>query len=164
MFASPIFNRRFGAALFAAAAILPACLPAFAHETKCPKCKMDVVQDTPAQDNEVALRYGRKRIEYRSVACALAEAKTEYKGDLTILAPSETKNKPVVLSRAKGAWSVVPETAVFVGEKTTGHPACHLAQRAFTNRAAFDAHVRANANLLAGAKPLSLAQIVEVSK
>jgi hypothetical protein len=62
-----------------------------AHETDCPRCKLPVVQDTATRDNEVALRYGRKRIEYRCVACALAEARTEYKNDLTILAPSEIK-------------------------------------------------------------------------
>lgn len=162
MITSFVFGRRFGMALLAAVAVL--AVPASVHETKCPKCKMDVVQDTPTQDNEVALRYGHKRIECRSIACALAEAKSEYKNDLTILAPSETKNKPVVLSRTKSKWSVAPETAVFVGEKTTGPPSCYLAQRAFTSRAAFDVHVKANAKLLAGAKPLSLGQMVEASK
>src|SRR5215207_7483853 len=81
-----------------------AARPAAAHETKCPYCRLDVVQDTADQDNEVPLKYGRKRIEYRCVFCALAQAKTEYKGDVTILAPSEIKGKPVVITRANGQW------------------------------------------------------------
>jgi hypothetical protein len=133
-----------------------------AHETDCPRCKLPVVQDTATRDNEVALRYGRKRIEYRCVACALAEARTEYKNDLTILAPSEIKNKPVVLARKSGTWSALPADAVFVGHKVA-HRHCHLGYRAFTTRAAFDAHVKANAKLLAGAKPLTLAELLEVA-
>ena len=136
--------------------------PAQAHETKCPYCKLDVVQDTPTMDNEVALRYGRKRIEYRCVFCALAEAKNEFKGDLSILAPSETKGKPVVITRKSGKWSA-PSGAVFVGEKAN-HRHCQTTYRAFTNTAAFQAHVQKNKSLLKDAKPLSLAQMVEIAK
>jgi hypothetical protein len=51
---------------------------------------------------------------------------------------------------------------VFVGHKVP-HRDCHLGFRAFTTRAAFDAHVKANAKLLAGAKPLTLAGLMEVA-
>src|SRR5688500_9817590 len=94
----------------------------FAHEAKCPVCKLDVVQDTDKLDNEVALKSGRKRIEYRCVYCALNDSKS-YTGDLTILAPSELKGKPVVISRKDGKWSAAPETAVFVGQKVN-HRSC----------------------------------------
>ncbi|MBL8115518.1 MAG: hypothetical protein JNK60_21735, partial [Acidobacteria bacterium] len=53
-------------------------IPARAHETKCPFCRKPVVQDTADLDNEVALKFGKKRIEYRCVLCAIAEAKTAY--------------------------------------------------------------------------------------
>lgn len=136
--------------------------PAQAHEAKCPYCKLDVVQDTSTMDNEVALRYGRKRIEYRCVYCALAEAKTAFKGDLNILAPSEIKGKPVVISRKSGNWSA-PAGVVFVGEKAN-HRHCQTTYRAFTSKAAFQAHVRKNKNLLKNARPLTLAQMVEMAK
>lgn len=147
----------------AVVAVGPMVRPVWAHEAKCPYCSLDVVQDTAQQDNEVALKYGRKRIEYRCVFCALAQAKSEFKGDVTILAPSEVKGKPVVLARKGGKWSATPETAVFVAEKVN-HRQCQTGYRAFSNRAGFDAHVKKNHELLHNAKPLSLAEMVEVAK
>lgn len=137
--------------------------PALAHEAPCPYCKLTLVQATDQLDNETVLRYGQKRIEYRCVFCALAQAKTDYKNDLTILAPSEIKEKPVVLARKGGKWSVTPETAVFVGEKVD-HRDCYLGYRALSSRAAFDAWVKKNQPLLRDAKPLTLEQIVEAAK
>lgn len=135
--------------------------PALAHEAKCPVCKLDVVQDTDKLDNEVALRSGRKRIEYRCVYCALSDAKS-FTGDITILAPSEFKGKPVLLSRKEGKWSVAPETAVFVGHKVS-HRSCELGYRALTTKSAFDKWIHANHDLLKDAKPLTLAGILEVA-
>jgi len=136
--------------------------PALAHEAKCPVCKLDVAQDTDTLDNEVALRSGRKRIEYRCVYCALNDAKS-YTGDLTILAPSELKGKPVVLSRKDGKWSVQPETAVFVSAgPTVDHKNCAVTYRALTGQPAFDKWVQAHS--VKNAKPLPLAQLLEVAK
>jgi hypothetical protein len=135
--------------------------PASAHEGKCPVCKLDVPQDTKDQDNEVALKSGRKRIEYRCVFCALSDAKS-YTGDITVLAPSDVQGKPILLSRQGDKWSVTPETALFVGEKVN-HRDCQTGYRAFTSRAAFDAWVKKNHALLGDAKPLSLQQIVDLS-
>lgn len=136
--------------------------PAQAHEAKCPVCKLDVVQDTDKLDNEVALKFGRKRIEYRCVWCALTDAKT-YKGDVTILAPSELKGKPVLLTRKEGTWSVAPETAVFLGHKVS-HRSCELGYRALTTPAAFQKWVEANPILLKEAKPLNLEQMLQLAK
>ncbi len=136
--------------------------PAAAHEAKCPVCKLDVVQDTDKLDNEVALRSGRKRIEYRCVWCALKDAKS-FTGDITILAPSELKGKPVQLSRKEGKWTMTPETAVFVGQKVN-HRECQLGYRALTTKDAFDKWVHANHALLQGAKPLTLEQMLELAK
>lgn len=137
--------------------------PAAAHEATCPYCRLDVVQDTAEQDNEVALRYGRKRIEYRCVFCALAQAKSDYTGDVTILAPSEIKGKPVLITRKEGKWSVSPESALFVAQKVN-HQHCQTGYRAFATRAGFDAHVKKHPELLKDAKPLTLPQIVEIAK
>ena len=156
-------------AIGAVAAILGASMigvsqqPAFAHEAKCPYCKLDVVQDTKDQDNEVALKYGRKRIEYRCVFCALAQAKSEFKGDLKILAPSEVKGKPIVISRTDGKWSAEPEKPVFVGEKLN-HRHCQIGYRAFTNKEAFDKWVKANEDKVKDAKPKTLDEMVELAK
>ena len=150
------------AALLSLGAAALMAQPVAAHEATCPMCKLDVVQDTATQDNEVALRYGRKRIEYRCVYCALSDAKN-FTGDVTILAPSELKGKPVLLERAGGQWKVSPESAVFVGEKVN-HRSCQVGYRALTNRAAFDRWVQANKALLNDAKPLSLKEMLELAK
>lgn len=136
--------------------------PALAHEAKCPVCKLDVVQDTDQLDNEVALKFGRKRIEYRCVFCALQDAKS-YNGDLTILAPSELKGKPVLLTRKEGKWSVAPEGAVFVGHKVN-HRQCQVGYRALTTKTAFEKWAHSNHELLKDAKPLSLTEMLEVAK
>ena len=137
--------------------------PVTAHEAKCPYCKLDVVQDTKTLDNEVALKYGRKRIEARCVFCALAIAKKDVKGDLTITAPSEAKGKPVLITRTGGKWSATPSTAVFAGKKVN-HRQCQTGYRAFTNRAGFDSFVNENHKVLHGAKPLTLNEIVSLAK
>lgn len=137
--------------------------PAMAHETTCPYCRLDVVQDTTQQDNEVALKYGRKRIEYRCVYCALAQAKSDYQGDITILAPSEIKGKPVVISRTGGKWTVSPETTLFTGAKVN-HQQCQTAYRAFTNRSAAEAYLQKHQDVFKDAKPLTLTEMAEVAK
>jgi hypothetical protein len=162
-----VFTRRAFLALglagvVSAGAASLAVRPAQAHEAKCPVCKLDVVQDTADLDNEVAIRFGRKRIEYRCVWCALSDSKT-YNGDLSILAPSELKGKPVVLTRKEGKWSVAPETAVFSGQKVN-HRHCQVGYRALTNRAAFDAWVKKHAEVMGDARPLTLAEMLELAK
>ena len=139
----------------------PGLRPAMAHEGKCPVCKMDVPQDTDRQDNEVALKSGRKRIEYRCVFCALSDAKS-YTGDVTILAPSDVQGKPIMLMRKDGKWSTMPENAVFVGEKVN-HRQCQIGNRAFTNKAAFDDWIHKNHELLGNAKPLTLQEMVDIA-
>lgn len=150
------------AVMLGAGVAYPGLRPALAHEAKCPVCKLDVVQDTDQLDNEVALKSGRKRIEYRCVFCALTDAKT-YTGDISILAPSEIKGKPVQLIRTAGKWTVAPETAVFVGHKVN-HRSCQLGYRALSNRAAFDKWILANQELLKDAKPLALPEMLAVAK
>lgn len=157
-----LLSRRLFTLGLGAALLFPfASNSALAHEAPCPHCGMAITQDTPTVDNEVALRVGRKRIEYKCVYCALQEAKTEYRGDLTILAPSETKGEPVRLSRAGDKWSVAPTTAVFLFTPRIKHKSCELQSRAFTTQAAADKHIAAHKELLGGAETLSLAQLLE---
>jgi hypothetical protein len=138
--------------------------PLQAHESDCPLCNLPVVQDTPEQANEVALRYGRKRIEYRCVYCALKEAHTEYSGDLSILAPSEDKSAPVVLKRTANKWSADPQNVVFAAQKAN-HKVCQITYRAFATRAAFDAYVKKHEELFAkDTKPLTLSQMLDIAK
>lgn len=149
-------------------AVIMACLvsaavqwPAFAHEAKCPHCELDVVQNTATQDNEVALKYGKKRIEYRCVMCAIADGNKSYKGDLTILAPTEIKGKPVEIVRKEGRWTA-PDGIVILGQKVK-HRYCQTGYRVFTTKAAFDAHVQKNKVTLKEAQPITLAQLVEIA-
>ena len=132
------------------------------HEAKCPHCELDLTQDTPEQDNEVALKYGKKRIEYKCVMCAIADAEKSYKGDLTILAPSEFKGKPIEIVRKDSLWSA-PESTVFIGHKLK-HRYCERGYRAFTNIAAFKVHVEKYKVQLKDAKPVTLAEIVQIAK
>ncbi len=133
-----------------------------AHEAKCPHCELDLTQNTPEQDNEVVLKFGKKRIEYKCVLCAIADAEKSYMGDLTVLAPTEIKGKPVEIIRKDGKWAA-PESTVFIGHKVK-HRYCDRGYRAFTSRAAFDGHVQKNKGILRDAQPIGLEEMVQVSK
>lgn len=135
---------------------------ATAHEADCPYCSQPITQDTPTQDNEVVLKYGRKRIEYKCVYCAVAEAKTEYKGgDVAIAAPSEKKGEPVIVKRTGGNWSATPATAVFVAQTPVKHRSCQVTARAFRTKSAADSYIKANG---LKSQPISLAQLVSLAK
>lgn len=136
---------------------------AMAHDTKCPYCQMAVIQDTKDQDNEVALKYGNKKIEYRCVMCAIAHAKTRYKdkADLTIVAPSPIKDKKVTIARKNGVWSSSPADAMFVFQKG-GHDKCQELYRSAPDKASADAWIAKSK--LKDAKILNLKEMVEASK
>lgn len=141
-------------------------LPSFtetvlAHEAPCPYCSQKITQDTDQQDNETVLKYGRKRIEYKCVYCALVDSKTAYKGDLTILAPSEKKGQPVTLRRTGGKWSSTTEGAAFVAQKAN-HKVCHVTYRAFSSQSAAQAYIAERKAQLPDAKPLTLAGLLEI--
>lgn len=128
---------------------------ALSHEAPCPYCKLGLVQNTETQDNEVVLMYGKKRIEYRCLFCALADLK-KYKGDVTINAPTEQKGMPAVLTRTGTEW-VVADSLVFVNAFKR-HKTCADESRAFTSRAAFD--VWASAAKVEGASPLTFPELM----
>jgi hypothetical protein len=151
--------------LLAAALAVPFGLsprPAFAHEAPCPFCGQTITQDTASQDNEVALKAGRKRIEYKCVFCALSDAATEYKGDISILAPSKKKGEPILLKRETGKWSAAPEGAVFVAHKAS-HKICQQTYRAFTSAEAAKAYIAANKDAVGDAVPVSLDEMLKLT-
>jgi hypothetical protein len=144
------FSSLLTALLFVTAAV------ASAHEADCPYCKLKIVQNTKTQDNEVVLKVGNKRIEYRCIYCVIKD-QGRYKGDLVVYAPSEKIGEPVILKRTEGKWTA-PEGAVFFNAFKK-HVDCATRSRAFTDQKAFDAHVQGlNAT---DAKPLTIAELIE---
>lgn len=128
---------------------------AAAHEADCPFCKLKLVQNTKEQDNEVVLKMGNKRIEYRCITCVIKD-QGRYKGDLIVYAPSEKVGEPVVLKRTAGKWSA-PEGAVFLNSFKK-HIDCAALSRAFSSREAFDAYVKAKGQ--PDAKALTLEEFI----
>lgn len=148
--------------LLAVSLAVPFGAPASAHEAPCPFCSQTITQDTATQDNEVALKAGRKRIEYKCVFCALSEAATEYKGDVSILAPSEKKGEPILLKRESGKWTSAPENAVFVARKAS-HKICQQTYRTFTTVDAAKAYIAANKDVVDGTVPVTLDEMLKLT-
>lgn len=126
-------------AIFATLGTVGMSSVAMAHEGDCPYCKLKIVQNTKEQDNEVVLKAGNKKIEYRCVYCVIKDQK-RYKGDLVVYAPSEKVGEPVVLKRTGGKWAA-PEGAVFLNTFKK-HADCSMLSRAFSNKAAFEAYAK----------------------
>jgi len=118
--------------------------PALAHQAPCPYCNMTV-----ADANAAVLSAGRKRIEYKCVYCALAEAKTEYSsGNISISAPTEKAGHPVTLRRTANRWSAAPASAYFVAPAHIKHRICQAQARAFTTKAAASAFARSSGGMV----------------
>ncbi len=115
--------------MIAALATLAFTLATPMHEADCPNCKLPLVQNNDDFDNEVVVRFGNKRIEYRSIYCVLKD-QDRYKVDLIVYAPSEKIGEPVVLKRVQGKWTA-PEKAVFT-LGTTKMSLCAQQSRAFS--------------------------------
>lgn len=129
---------------------------AMAHEGDCPYCKLKLVQNTKDQDNEVVLKVGNKRIEYRCLYCVIKDQK-RYKGDLVVYAPSEKKGEPIILKRTAGKWTA-PEGTVFMNSFKK-HADCSALSRAFSSKAALNKYASANGHT--GVKALTLAEFIE---
>ena len=135
-------------------------IPALAHEADCPYCDMSITENTPTQDNKAALIQGKKRVSYKCVYCAVADAKSEYKGNLSISAPSEKKGRPVLIKRIGAKWSTLPATAAFVNpSKNLKHRVCQQQSRAFTTKAAAAAYAKAN-----NGEVVTLARLIELAE
>ena len=97
-------------------------------------CKLPLIQNTEEADNEVVVKFGNKRIEYRCVSCIIKD-QARYKADLIVYSPSEKVGEPVILKRTEGKWSA-PEKAVFLYESTK-HAECATLARSFSDKEAF---------------------------
>ena len=147
------------------AVLLVAPQMALAHEVPCPVCGLKVVQNTKTQDNEVVLRYGKKKIEYRCVYCAIADGK-KYAGDLIVYAPSEKKGEPVLLQRTDGKWAavknedgkLVPAPGVVFVNDVRNHAKCAMLSRAFHSKEGLEKYVAENK--VSDAKAISLDELV----
>lgn len=128
-----------------------------AHEGDCPYCKMKLVQNTKDQDNEVVVKFGNKRIEYRCVYCVIKD-QGRYKTDLVVYAPSEKVGEPVVLKRTSGKWSA-PAGSVFLNTFTK-HANCAELSRAFSSKDAFAEYAKKHG--AESAKPLTLDEFLAV--
>jgi len=90
----------------------------------------------------------------------VAEANSEYKGDLSISAPSEKKGNPVVLKRTGGKWMAMPMTAAFVMPLgKVKHRTCQTQARAFRTKAAAQAYAAKT-----GGRVTTLADLVASAK
>ncbi len=143
-------------ALLAVLGTLGMSTMASAHEGDCPYCKLKLVQNTKDLDNEVVVKTGNKRIEYRCMYCVIKDQK-RYKGDLVVYAPSEKKGEPIVLKRTAGKWSA-PEGTVFLNTFKK-HADCSALSRAFTSKAAFEKYIGAHGHT--GAKAMTWAEFAE---
>lgn len=141
--------------LFAVSLTLGAFSMASAHEGECPYCKMKLVQNTKDQDNEVVVKFGNKRIEYRCIYCVVKDA-GRYKSDLVVYAPSEKVGEPVVLKRTEGKWSA-PAGTVFLNTFKK-HADCAEQARAFSTKDAFDKYV--TGHKIEGAKAFTLDEYI----
>lgn len=142
-------------AMLAIVGIFAISSTASAHEADCPYCKLKLVQNTKELDNEVVLKYGNKKIEYRCVYCVFKD-QGRYKGDLIVYAPSEKVGEPVVLKRTDGKWSA-PEGTVFLNTFKK-HVDCASLSRAFSSKEALDKYVKAND--VKEAKALTLTEFI----
>ena len=126
-----------------------------AHDADCPYCKLKLAQNTKDQDNEVVLKFGNKRIEYRCMYCVMKD-QGRYKSDLVVYAPSEKVGEPVVLKRTDGKWSA-PDGTVFINTFMK-HMNCAELSRAFTTKDAFGDYAKKHG--AEAAKPLSLTEFL----
>jgi len=67
----------------------------------------------------------------------------------------------VTLRRIDGKWSSLTEGAAFVAQKAS-HRICNVTYRAFTSQSAAQAYITGRKAQLPDAKPLTLAQLLEV--
>jgi len=146
-------------ALLATFGLLGMSSIASAHETKCPYCKLNVVQNTKTQDNEVAVKMGNKRIEYRCMYCVIKDA-GRYKTDLIVYAPSEKVGDPIIIKRTDGKWTA-PEGTVFLNSFKK-HADCAMLSRAFSSKEALMKFAKDNDGF--DAKALTLAEFLAAVK
>ena len=96
---------------------------------------------------------------FKCTYCAIAEAQGEadWKGDVTMISPSENPKKPVTVKRIGGQWKMFPTTAVFTEASPIKHKKCGEQFRAFTTKAAAQAYIKSGQ----ADKVISLTQLIQ---
>ena len=135
-------------------------IPAQAANRMCPYCAMPL----GAPSTQVWLHSGSKKVAYRCVFCAVSEAKTEYKGNLSILAPTENRKKPLIIKRTGGHWSSNLKGASFVGNMKVHHKSCPTSEHAFTSRAAAKRYIAQHKDVLSNGMLMSFNQFIAMTK
>lgn len=144
----------FGAAAFGAASTR-----ASAGNEKCPECELPNEKATAA-----TLKHGGKTIVFRCVYCVLDEAQgDDFKGDLSIVAPTEKVGRSIWIKRVRGKWSATAG-ASFVAAQRMRHRTCPETYRAFSSRAAAQNYIAKNRALVGNVSPLNLAQMLQVAR
>ena len=146
----------FGAVLLAGMTLSP--LTMARADQLCPDCALPIVKNIEGTDYEAVLTAAGKNVSYRCAQCAIADS-CKYRGDLTLLAPSEKAGNPVQLRRLGGVWSGEPG-ALYMSVPVS-HRKCQVANRAFHTKAGFDAYAAKNRDVVGDAKPMTLAQFVQ---
>jgi len=142
----------------ALALLAPLALCAFsasASADKCGYCHQSIM-GTP-----YVLKNASHSEKFKCAYCAVADASSgdDWKGNLTMIAPSENPAKPVTLKRIGGKWRAFPATAAFTEAMPIKHKMCGSQYRAFTNAKAAQAYLKTG-----GAdKVISLAQLVKIA-
>jgi hypothetical protein len=135
-------------------------IPAQAANRMCPYCAMPL----GAPSTQVWLHSGSKKVAYRCVFCAVSEAKTEYKGNLSILAPTENRKKPLIIKRTGGHWSSNLKGASFVGNMNVSHKSCPTSEHAFTSSAAAKKYIAQHKDVLSNGMLMSFNQFIAMTK
>lgn len=96
---------------------------------------------------------------FKCTYCAIAQAQTEaeWKGDVTLISPSEDPKKPVTVKRVSGKWKMFPATAAFTEASPIKHKKCGEQFRAFTTKAAAQAYIQSGQ----ADKVISLDQLIQ---
>lgn len=126
--------------------------------SECAHCSMPMDHD-PKSGTGATVSAEGWTMDVRCVLCARDMA-AQVEGRAIIRARTEDPNRPLILiSDEEGNWKGNLKDAVFI-EVEGPHAGCSAWSRAFTNRAAFDAYVKAQEDdeELKNAKPLTLAE------
>jgi hypothetical protein len=113
--------------------------------SQCHHCSMPLVDDGAGEKAWMASTVSAEGWTMR-VRCALCarDMSAEAKGGAILkLATEDPQRVVTVFSDEAGNLTTTTPDVVFIEEKA-GHPKCHQWSRAFTNRAVFEAYVKAN--------------------
>jgi len=128
---------------------------AFANADGCGYCHKPII-GTP-----YVLKNAAHSEKFKCAYCAVADASNadDWKGNLTMIAPSQNPKLPITLKRIGGKWKAFPAGAAFTEASPIKHHICGQQYRAFTSASAAQAYVKTGQ----ADKVISLAQLVKIA-